>query len=230
VAGSYVLLMVVGLQNVTADPLGGSLLGTLVLTVLVSLRQFAALRDNGRLAARYQELASIDGMTGLYNRRRFMDVAEGIFAHAHRLDQPLAALMIDVDNFKQINDVHGHGVGDRVLADLAQSCREYLRPDDIAGRYGGDEFVILIPGAASPDAAQIATRLTRVPSRMTGSDGTPVTFTVSAGVAGSAGCRDLHSLLARADIAMYEAKRGGRACCRSYEGTQAAPDPAVPTA
>jgi diguanylate cyclase (GGDEF)-like protein len=228
VAGSYVLLMVVGLQTVTS-PVGGILLGALVLTILVSLSQFVALMDNGRLAARYQELASIDGMTGLYNRRHFMEVAEGVFAHAHRLGQPLAALMIDVDNFKQINDRHGHGVGDRVLADLAQSCREHVRPDDIAGRYGGDEFVIIIPGTTSAGAAQIAARLTRLPSRVTGSAGSLVAFTVSAGVAESAGCCDLQTLLARADIAMYEAKRAGRACCRIFEGTQQAPDPVLPT-
>jgi GGDEF domain-containing protein len=85
------------------DSLGGVLLGAVLLTCLVSARQFAALRDYGRLAVRYQQLASIDGMTGLYNRRHFMEVAEGVFAHAQRLDQPLFALMIDVDRFKQIN-------------------------------------------------------------------------------------------------------------------------------
>ena len=141
-----------------------------MLTVLVSVRQFAALRDNGRLAVRYQELASIDGMTGLYNRRHFMEVAEGAFAHAQRLGQPLVALMIDVDRFKQINDAHGHAVGDRALADLAQSCREQVRPDDIAGRYGGDEFIIIIPGTTSLRATQIAARLTGPPARVTGSD------------------------------------------------------------
>ena len=229
VAGSYMLLIVVSPQNVSS-PAGGLLIGALVLTILVSLRQFAALLDNGRLAARYRELASIDGMTGLYNRRHFMEVAEGVFAHAHRLGQPLAALMIDVDNFKQINDEHGHGVGDRVLVDLAQSCREHVRPHDIAGRYGGDEFVIIIPGADSQAAAQIAARLTRLPGRVTGAGGTPVAFTVSAGVAESADCRDLQSLLAHADSAMYEAKRAGRACCRTFEGMQQAPDPVLPAA
>ncbi len=114
VAGSCVLLTVVGLRSVTINPVGGVLLGAVVLTVLVSVRQFAALRDNSRLTARYAELASIDGMTGLYNRRHLMEVAEAAFAHAQRLGQPLAVLLIDVDHFKQINDVHGHAVGDRV--------------------------------------------------------------------------------------------------------------------
>jgi diguanylate cyclase (GGDEF)-like protein len=230
VAGSYVLLTVVGLRDVKLNPLGGVLLGAVALTALVSVRQFAALRDNSRLAVRYRALASIDGITGLYNRRYFMEVAEGLFAHAHRLGQPLAALMIDVDNFKQINDLHGHAVGDRVLADLARSCREHAAPDDIAGRYGGDEFVIMIPGTAGAGAARIAARLTGPLSRVAGRAGAPVKFTVSVGVAEAAGCRDLQSLLARADHALYEAKRAGRACCRTFEETAQAPDPVVPAA
>jgi diguanylate cyclase (GGDEF)-like protein len=229
VAGSYLLLMAVGLHESTFNPLGGILLGALVLTVLVTVRQFAALRDNGRLAARYQELASIDAMTGLYNRRHFMELAEGAFAHALRVGQPLVALMIDVDHFKEINDVHGHALGDQVLADLAQSCREQVRADDIAGRYGGDEYIIIIPGTTSVRAVQVAAQLTGPPARVTGSDGNPVSFTVSIGIAESAGCADLPALLARADLAMYEAKRAGGGCWRAFEGTGQVAD-AVPTA
>jgi diguanylate cyclase (GGDEF)-like protein len=228
VAGSYLLLMVVGLSHVIFNSLGGILVGALVLTVLVSLRQFAALRDNGRLAVRYQELASIDGMTGLYNRRHFMDLAEGAFAHALRVDEPMVALMIDVDHFKQINDLHGHAVGDRVLADLAQSCREQVRLNDIAGRYGGDEFIIMIPGTTSLRATQVAAHLTGPPTRVTGSDGKPVTFTVSVGIAESEHCADLPSLLARADRAMYQAKRAGGGCWRVFEGIEQVLPTALP--
>jgi diguanylate cyclase (GGDEF)-like protein len=219
VAGSYILLTIVGLKSVTFNSVGGVLLGAVVLTVLVSVRQFAALRDNSRLTARYAELASIDGMTGLYNRRHLMEVAEAAFAHAQRLSQPLAVLLIDVDHFKLINDLHGHAAGDHVLADVARSCREQVRPDDIVGRYGGDEFVIVIPQATSLRAAQIAARLTRPSTRLTSRDGTPVTFTISIGVAESSGSGDLPSLLARADLAMYEAKKAGGACFRVFGTT-----------
>jgi diguanylate cyclase (GGDEF)-like protein len=228
VAGSYLLLVLVGLRHVAFNPLGGVLVGAVALTLLVSVRQFAALRDNGRLAVRYAELASIDGMTGLYNRRHFMELAEGVFAHAQRVSHPLVALMIDVDHFKQINDVHGHGVGDRVLTDLARSCREHVRANDIAGRYGGDEFIIIIPGSTGVRAAQLAAGLTGPPARVTGADGSPVTFTLSVGVAESAGCRDLPSLLARADLAMYEAKRAGGGCFRVFQDTEMSRDAVLP--
>ena len=230
VAASYLLLIIVGLKHVSFNPLGGILLGAVVLTILVSVRQFAALRDNNRLAVRYRELASIDGMTGLFNRRHFMDVAEGAFAHAQWFTQPLVAILIDVDHFKEINDVHGHAVGDRVLADLALSCREQVRPDDIAGRLGGDEFVVMIAGTSGQRAAQVAARLTSVPTRVTADGGTPVPFTISVGIAESTDCPDLQNLLARADAAMYEAKRSGGGCWRVFEPDQREPDPVRPAA
>ena len=230
VAGSYLLLVVVGLHDVRFNPLGGVLLGAVLLTALVSVRQFAALRDNGRLAIRYQQLASIDGLTGLYNRRHFMEMAEGAFAHAQRLGQQLVVLMIDVDRFKQINDVYGHAVGDRVLADVAAACREYVRPDDIVGRYGGDEFIVLVPRTASARAAEIAAQLTGPPARVPRDDGMRVSFTLSIGIAECADCRDLPSLLARADMAMYEAKRAGGGCWRIFQGAEQAADHAVRTA
>ncbi|HEY0718421.1 MAG TPA: GGDEF domain-containing protein, partial [Streptosporangiaceae bacterium] len=107
------------------------------------------------------------------------------------------------------------------------SCREHVRANDIAGRYGGDEFIIMIPGTTSTRAAQLAAALTGPSARVAGAAGSPVVFTLSVGIAESVGCLDLPSLLGRADLAMYEAKRAGGGCFRIFEGTGLAPD-AVP--
>jgi diguanylate cyclase (GGDEF)-like protein len=228
IVGSYELLAVIGLRIVRFDSLsGGLLVGAVALTFLVSARQYIALHDYGRLAVRYQELAAIDGITGLYNRRHFMEAAEAALARAQRLGQPLVALMIDVDNFKQINDTHGHIVGDQVLAEMAQACREHVRPDDIVGRYGGDEFVIIIAGIDSLRATQIAEQLARPTARVLGCDGKPLTYNASIGIAESLPGRDLATLLVHADLAMYEAKRAGGRSWRIFTDTTAAPQAAT---
>jgi diguanylate cyclase (GGDEF)-like protein len=216
IVSSYLLLVVVGLHSVKFDPLGGILVGALVLTFLVSTRQYLALRDNGRLAARYRELATVDGITGLYNRRHFMEAAEAAFVHAQRTGKPFAALMIDVDRFKQINDTHGHSAGDRVLAELAQLCREHTRPDDIVGRYGGDEFIIMVPGITTLRAIQLADQLIRPSGRALRRDGTPLAYSVSVGIAECPPDADLSLLLMHADLAMYEAKQAGGGCWRIF--------------
>ena len=223
VVSSYVLLAFVGLRMVGFNPLGGILLGALVLTFMVSTRQYIALRDYGRLAVRYQQLAAIDGTTGLYNRRHFMETAEAAFAHAQRLGQPFAALMIDVDNFKRINDVHGHIAGDQVLTELAQVSREHVRPDDIVGRYGGDEFIIMMPGVTTLRATQLAEQLTRLVTRFHGSDGKQLAYTSSIGIAESPPDGDLTTLLMHADLAMYEAKQAGGGGWRIF-GRAAGPE------
>ena len=209
VLSSYVLLAFVGLRSVGFNPLGGILLGALALTLLVSVRQYVALRDYGQLATRYQQLASIDGTTGVFNRRHFMEMAEVAFAHAQRLGQPVVALMIDVDKFKQINDLHGHIAGDEVLTDLARACRENVRPEDIVGRYGGDEFVIIVPGITSLRAIHLAEKLTHRATKFHGSDREPLAYSSSVGIAECPPYDDLTALLIHADRAMYAAKQAG---------------------
>jgi diguanylate cyclase (GGDEF)-like protein len=151
-----------------------------------------------------------------------MEAAEATLAHAQRLGQPLVALMIDVDKFKQINDTHGHTAGDQVLAELAQACREQVRPDDIVGRYGGDEFTIIIAGITSLRATQIAGRLARPVARVLGRDGNPLTYSISVGIAECLPGWDLPNLLMHADLAMYAAKRAGGGSWRIFEGTTGA--------
>jgi diguanylate cyclase (GGDEF)-like protein len=216
---SYLLLAVVAFHTIRFDPLGGILLGAVALTFLVSTRQYIALLDCGRLASRYQQMAAIDGMTGLYNRSHFMEIAEATFANGQQLGQPFVALMLDVDNFKQINDTHGHAVGDQVLAELAEACREHLRPDDTVGRYGGDEFAIMVPGITSRRAIQIAEQLVRPPTHVLGRDGKPLPYTISIGIAECPAEGDLSTLLMHADTAMYEAKQAGGGGWHIFHGT-----------
>jgi diguanylate cyclase (GGDEF)-like protein len=216
---TYLLLALIGLRSVGFDPVGGILLGAVLLTVLVSTRQYITTRDYGRLATRYQELAAIDGITGLYNRRHFMETAEAALAHAQRIGQAFTALMIDIDNFKQINDVHGHVAGDEVLAELAQACREHVRPEDIVGRYGGDEFSIMVPGITSLRAIQLADQLTRSVARVLARDGKPLAYTISIGIAECPPGGDLPTLLMQADLAMYEAKQAGGGRWRIFGDT-----------
>jgi diguanylate cyclase (GGDEF)-like protein len=231
VLSSYLLLAFVGWRSVGFNPLGGILLGALVLTFLVSCRQYIALRDYGRLAVRYQQLASIDGTTGLFNRRHFMETAEAAFAHAQRLGEPIVALMIDVDNFKQINDLHGHIAGDEVLVDLARACRENVRPDDIVGRYGGDELIIIVPGISSVRATHLAEQLTSRVTHFHGGDGQPLAYNASVGIAECPPYEDLTTLLIHADRAMYTAKQAGGGAWRIYDDTapaeQLGPNPAA---
>ncbi len=223
VLSCYLLIAVIGLRGVRFDSLGGGFLaGAVPLTFLVSARQHVTVHDYGRLAARYQELASIDGTTGVCSRRHFMEAAEAALARARRPGQPLVALMIDVDNFKQINDTHGHIAGDQVLADMAQACREQVRHGDIVGRYGGDEFTIIIGGITGPRATRLADQLARPASRVLGRNGKPLAYTASIGIAESQPGCDLQALLMHADEAMYEAKRAGGGNWRIFEeATQA---------
>jgi diguanylate cyclase (GGDEF)-like protein len=226
VASSYLLLILVYRHTIRTGPQGIVLLGAISLTLLVSVRQYIALRDNGRLGVRYQELAAIDGMTGLFNRRHFMETAEAALAHAQRTGQPFVALMIDVDHFKHINDTHGHVAGDRVLIELAHACRDRVRPGDIAGRYGGDEFTIVVPGITSLRAIQLADQLARPTARVLGHDGKPLAYSLSIGIAESSPGGDLPTVLIHADLAMYEAKRAGGNCWRIFGGATGAAEPA----
>ena len=104
-------------------------------------------------------LARIDGLTGLNNRRQSQDSLEAALATARRHGQPLSVLMIDVDHFKQINDLHGHHVGDQVLRFVAQTVGSALRTEDVIGRWGGEEFLALLPSTPSDGAQEVARRL-----------------------------------------------------------------------
>ena len=216
VAIAYALLAVAA-RRAPMDPLGGLILAAAAITGLVTLRQMASMRENMRLLRQYHILAATDGLTGLHNRRYLLELAESAFAAAHHSERPLSLLMIDIDNFKKINDRFGHHAGDQILCAVAEACRSQLRPEDLVGRYGGDELIAVLLDTTTEDALHVAARLqSRLNRFFQDTSVGPVPATLSIGVAGITDTRSLDALLARADIALYTAKREGRNCIRSY--------------
>ena len=156
---------------------------------------------------RFSRLANTDELTGLGNRRSFVERAREAMALSRRHAQPLALLFVDVDGLKELNDNEGHARGDLALKQLARALRQCLRQSDYAARYGGDEFVILMP-QTDMHAATIAAERLRAAIE-TGNDGMPLT--VSVGLASTQGTHvGIEELVARADEALYVAKRAGR--------------------
>ncbi len=157
-----------------------------------------------------EELASIDGLTGLYNRRHFLGLADIAWDTYRAGRQPLSMLMFDIDRFKAVNDRFGHDAGDRVLARVADVCREEKRGADIAVRLGGEEFALLLPETHLDDALIFAERLRAAVAERTGSNDVPA-VTISVGVAGATNATaDFEELLKLTDRALYAAKNAGR--------------------
>lgn len=165
-----------------------------------------------RLQQELREQAALDPLTGIFNRRAFFEAASGRIAEAVRARQPVSLLAVDLDHFKRINDGFGHGVGDRVLRHFVRTARRELREQDTMARFGGEEFVALLPRVCVAEAEGVAERLARrfadAPLVV---DGRRVEATVSVGVAElDAGRERLEGLLERADDALYRAKSRGR--------------------
>ncbi|MBF5095341.1 diguanylate cyclase [Azospirillum sp. INR13] len=175
-----------------------------------------------RVESELRRMATTDPLTGLNNRRRFMELAEVEMARLRRYGRPVSVLMLDIDRFKAINDTHGHAVGDRALVRLAEVCRAELRDTDHVGRVGGEEFAIILPETPLESATEVAERLRHrlsmadvalQPGGHSGgqSSGGTLRMTVSIGVA-ICGDEDasIERALGRADRALYEAKSLGR--------------------
>ena len=172
----------------------------------------ADITEKRRMLQELQNLARRDGLTGLWNRRFFLELGDREMARARREKHPLSVIYFDVDHFKGINDTHGHEAGDKVLRELAIIGSSHLREVDVFGRMGGEEFAILLPGTGEEGAVCVAERL-----RASFEDhevfvaDTSVRCTASFGVAQlDAGPPDLDGLIRRADEALYAAKSGGR--------------------
>lgn len=161
--------------------------------------------------ARMERLATTDDLTGLLNRRAFFSRAEAARLLALRQQQPIALLMLDIDHFKQLNDRFGHATGDEALIKFAATCSAALREHDILGRLGGEEFALALPGTDQDGALHAAERLRQgVATTRLLTCGNDYTMTVSIGVVVLDPGEDLPTALARADHALYDAKRNGR--------------------
>ncbi|WP_157730004.1 GGDEF domain-containing protein [Bacterioplanes sanyensis] len=184
---------------------------------VVVAREFTQLRDAHRnknrelrqALARIEELAVTDELTGLYNRRYLLRGMEKHAALADREGLSFVAVFIDIDHFKHINDSHGHSIGDQVLAELAMVLRRSVREADMASRYGGEEFVLLLSGVDLVEAAPVLERIRQVIIDGAFSE-QQLPLTVSMGVAQFRVGECVEKLLARADHLLYEAKRRGR--------------------
>ncbi len=182
---------------------------------------------NARLYSKIEQISVTDELTGLFNRRGFFQLGEREFERALRFGRPLAALMLDIDHFKKVNDTYGHPVGDQVLRALADCIRRGTRGIDVVGRYGGEEFTVLLPETDLPVAIQIAERLRQsaadlsVPICRGNGDSAPVHIRVSVSIGVAFVLPDvpnLSVLIDRADQALYRVKDSGRNRVVVWEG------------
>jgi diguanylate cyclase (GGDEF)-like protein/PAS domain S-box-containing protein len=169
--------------------------------------------ERKELERRLLDLATTDGLTGVLNRRAVLEAAENAFQLARRYGHALSVLMIDADHFKRVNDSFGHPVGDTVLVRLAMLARDSLRTTDRFGRFGGEEFLALLPDTDAHHAQETAERLLAAvrAAEIDNGQGGILKLTVSIGVASLApGTPDAATLIMLADAALYRAKQGGR--------------------
>jgi diguanylate cyclase (GGDEF)-like protein len=183
------------------------------LTLIIALPLATLLQRSFRHARLLTE-AREDSKTGLLNAATWEREAVAEVGRAIRTSSPLAVALLDLDRFKQINDTYGHLIGDEVLRHVADSMTGLLRDYDLAGRFGGEEFVMLLPQTRAPDAFKIADRvrahIARLPIATTGGEPVPVTVSIGVAALDAGSSRELTELLAAADAALYRAKASGR--------------------
>jgi diguanylate cyclase (GGDEF)-like protein len=178
-----------------------------------SLASHAAIAlENARLHRVVERQALVDGLTGIANRRQCEDALTAEIARADRLGTTLTLVLADLDDFKAVNDLHGHAVGDEVLRRFAGVLRATLRDTDLAGRWGGEEFLLLLPGADSVGGGQLADRVREAFSheRFDSPGGARFGVTCSFGLAQHRSGDGQRELFAAADGALYRAKRAGK--------------------
>lgn len=161
----------------------------------------------------------VDGLTGLYNRRYWQERFDEVFKLSKRRGKPSTAMMLDIDHFKRINDTYGHQAGDKVIKMLAALIKRCIRETDLAGRYGGEEFAIILTDSALDNAKVVAERIRQFAQRLeVEHEGKTIRFTISLGLAEfDSNIKGAMGWLELADQALYEAKQNGRNQHRVFE-------------
>ena len=174
--------------------------------------RYCDITDLVKTAQHLERLATTDSLTGLYNRRHFMTMAEAEWSRFMRYWRPISMLMLDIDHFKQINDRYGHAVGDEAIVAIAKACLNGKRKSDIVGRLGGEEFAILLPETDASQATIVAERLCRaISQQVLQLPDAQFSVTASIGVAcASVDMTHVEELMKIADQALYQAKADGR--------------------
>ena len=180
-------------------------------TLSVSVVSYQLIRKTAQQNQQLDELRRVDALTGLFGRGHWQEQAEAALRRHHTTDEPACMLMLDFDHFKEINDEHGHTVGDEVIRALAHVVRGNVRAGDCAGRYGGDEFAIVLPGMHARDALAIAQRIREQTEGVRLRSLPELRITSSIGVAPADHRHSsLRAWINAADAALYAAKNGGR--------------------
>ncbi|MBY4677718.1 sensor domain-containing diguanylate cyclase [Marinobacterium arenosum] len=177
--------------------------------------------DRVKMAQQLESQARTDLLTGISNRRFFYEQGETELERARRHQSPMALMLLDADHFKRVNDQHGHDAGDAVLKAMAETAKQSLRTSDLLARFGGEEFIVLMPETTLTMAQEAAERLRSLLGRATVSipSGETLSISVSIGVSMlEPGDKDLDALIKRADNALYQAKAAGRDCVRTVNG------------
>jgi diguanylate cyclase (GGDEF)-like protein len=183
-------------------------MGTFAFSI-VALSFGFMLMTNGAMHRQLKSLATLDQMTGMYRRDAFLALLDREVAKSKLACRPMSVLIMDLDNFKDINDGHGHLVGDRVITDFSFKVMKILRRGDSIGRYGGEEFLVLLPDTAKADAYAVSERIRTIAAEAWSSD-IPA-YTVSIGVAHlTTSLTDSAALIDAADKALYAAKKAGK--------------------
>jgi two-component system, sensor histidine kinase LadS len=218
-SGVIFILMGIQVLAVSFFTANSVLIGMALESILLSLALASRIRElmlkkeyykKGR--QRYQELSITDALTGLFNKRYMVSKLASEADHAFRMDQPLSVIMMDLDDFKKVNDTYGHSAGDDILRALGLTIRDFIRKTDTACRYGGEEFVLIMPGTDMEKALMVAERIRRAMSeksyRPEGNQ--PLSVTISLGLARLRPDETVYSLMDRADKGLYRAKNEGK--------------------